>query len=148
MITKEQKVRLSIFLAVAAVLFILIVAAFIYPKLKEKGDIYYINFKGTSVHGLNKGSDVKYQGVKIGMVEDIEVDEKGQVESFCSWLRRNRRCVVAISENQGCGCCVHMFQLVLRDCPQEMPCEAGGTFDDASVLHGPDRDRIIQELLA
>lgn len=74
MITKEQKVRLSIFLVVAAVLFIIILAAFIYPKLKEKGDVYYINFKGTSVNGLNKGSDVKYQGVKIGMVEDIEVN--------------------------------------------------------------------------
>ncbi len=74
MITKEQKVRLSIFLVVAAVLLIIILAAFIYPKLKEKGDTYYINFKGTSVNGLNKGSDVKYQGVKIGMVKDIEVN--------------------------------------------------------------------------
>lgn len=74
MITKEQKVRLSIFLVVAAVLFIIILAAFIYPKLKEKGDVYYINFKGTSVNGLNNGSDVKYQGVKIGMVKDIEVN--------------------------------------------------------------------------
>lgn len=74
MITKEQKVRLSIFLVVAAVLFIIILAAFIYPKLKEKGDVYYINFKGTSVNGLNNGSDVKYQGVKIGIVKDIEVN--------------------------------------------------------------------------
>jgi phospholipid/cholesterol/gamma-HCH transport system substrate-binding protein len=74
MITKEQKVRLSIFLVTAAVLFIVILAAFIYPKLKEKGDVYYINFKGTSVNGLNNGSDVKYQGVKIGIVKDIEVN--------------------------------------------------------------------------
>ena len=74
MITKEQKVRLSIFLVVAAFLFIIILAAFIYPKLKEKGDTYFINFKGTSVNGLNNGSDVKYQGVKIGMVKDIDVN--------------------------------------------------------------------------
>lgn len=74
MITKEQKVRLSIFLVVAAFLFIIILAAFIYPKLKEKGDVYYINFKGTSVNGLNNGSDVKYQGVKIGVVTDIDVN--------------------------------------------------------------------------
>jgi phospholipid/cholesterol/gamma-HCH transport system substrate-binding protein len=74
MITKEQKARLSIFLAAAAVLFIIILAAFIYPRLKEKGDAYYINFKGTSVNGLNNGSDVKYQGVKIGIVTDIEVN--------------------------------------------------------------------------
>lgn len=74
MITKEQKVRLSIFLVTAAILFIIILAAFIYPKLKEKGEIYYINFKGTSINGLNNGSDVKYQGVKIGIVKDIEVN--------------------------------------------------------------------------
>jgi len=74
MITKEQKVRLSVFLVTAAVLFIIILAAFIYPRLKEKGDVYYINFKGTSVNGLNNGSDVKYQGVKIGIVKDIEVN--------------------------------------------------------------------------
>jgi virulence factor Mce-like protein len=74
MITKEQKVRLSIFLVVAVFLFIIILAAFIYPKLKEKGDTYFINFKGTSVNGLNNGSDVKYQGVKIGMVKDIDVN--------------------------------------------------------------------------
>jgi phospholipid/cholesterol/gamma-HCH transport system substrate-binding protein len=74
MITKEQKVRLSIFLVVAAIMFIIILVAFIYPKLKEKGDVYYINFKGTSVNGLNNGSDVKYQGVKIGIVKDIEVN--------------------------------------------------------------------------
>jgi phospholipid/cholesterol/gamma-HCH transport system substrate-binding protein len=74
MITKEQKARLSIFLAAAAILFIIILAAFIYPILKEKGDAYYINFKGTSVNGLNNGSDVKYQGVKIGIVTDIEVN--------------------------------------------------------------------------
>ena len=74
MITKEQKVRLSIFLVTAAILFIIILAAFIYPKLKEKGEVYYINFKGTSVNGLNNGSDVKYQGVKIGIVKDIEVN--------------------------------------------------------------------------
>jgi phospholipid/cholesterol/gamma-HCH transport system substrate-binding protein len=74
MITKEQKVRLSIFLVTAAILFIIILAAFIYPKLKEIGEVYYINFKGTSVNGLNNGSDVKYQGVKIGIVKDIEVN--------------------------------------------------------------------------
>ena len=74
MITKEQKVRLSIFLVTASVLFIIILAAFIYPKLKERGDVYYINFKGTSVNGLNNGSDVKYQGVKIGIVKDIDVN--------------------------------------------------------------------------
>jgi len=86
MITKEQKVRLSIFLVTAAVLFIIILAAFIYPKLKEKGDIYYINFKGTSINGLNNGSDVKYQGVKIGIVKDIEVNP-ADLDSILVYVR-------------------------------------------------------------
>ena len=76
MITKEQKVRLSIFLVVAAVLLIGILAAFIYPKLKEKGVTYFVNFKDTSVNGLNQGSEVKYQGVKLGIVSRIRVNPR------------------------------------------------------------------------
>lgn len=76
MITREQKMRLGIFLAAAAVLLIVVLAAFIYPKLRDKGDTYYISFKGTSVNGLNVGSDVKYQGVKIGMVTRLHVNSR------------------------------------------------------------------------
>ncbi len=68
--------RLGIFLAAAAVLLIVVLAAFIYPKLRDKGDTYYISFKGTSVNGLNVGSDVKYQGVKIGMVTRLHVNSR------------------------------------------------------------------------
>ncbi len=74
MITKEQKFRLGVFLTVSTLLLVIILAIFIIPKLKEEGDIYFINFKGFSVNGVNEGADVKYQGVRIGKVSDIIVN--------------------------------------------------------------------------
>jgi phospholipid/cholesterol/gamma-HCH transport system substrate-binding protein len=52
----------------------MILAIFIYPKLQESGDIYFINFKKMSVSGLNTGATVKYQGVNIGRVSNIKVN--------------------------------------------------------------------------
>jgi phospholipid/cholesterol/gamma-HCH transport system substrate-binding protein len=74
MISKEQKVRLGVFLLVSSVLLTIILAIFIIPKLKDKGDIYYINFRGYSVNGVSEGADVKYQGVRIGKVTRLEVN--------------------------------------------------------------------------
>jgi phospholipid/cholesterol/gamma-HCH transport system substrate-binding protein len=76
MIKKEQKVRLGVFLVVSSVLLAAILAVFIIPKLSEEGDLYYINFKGMSVNGVNEGADVKYQGVRIGKVVRLEVNPK------------------------------------------------------------------------
>jgi len=74
MITREQKFRLEAFLVLTSILFVGILAIFIGPKLKEKGDIYVINFREISVNGVNEGADVKYQGVKIGKVSSIDVN--------------------------------------------------------------------------
>jgi len=74
MVTKEQKIRLSIFLFLSSVLLIIILIIFLLPKLQEEGDKYFINFKNISVNGLDKGSDVKYQGVKIGRVYVININ--------------------------------------------------------------------------
>jgi len=74
MITKEQKLRLGIFLSIATVILIVILAIFIAPKLKSEGDIYSIVFRGISVNGINEGVDVKYQGVKIGKVIQLAVN--------------------------------------------------------------------------
>ncbi|MCP5047044.1 MAG: MCE family protein [bacterium] len=76
MINKEQKFRLGVFLVVSTVLLAGILAIFIVPKLQEKGDRYFIHFKGTSVNGINEGAAVKYQGVKIGKVTGMEVNPK------------------------------------------------------------------------
>ncbi len=74
MVTKEQKIRLGIFLLLSSALLIIILIIFLLPKLQEEGDKYFINFKNISVNGLDKGSDVKYQGVKIGRVYVININ--------------------------------------------------------------------------
>jgi phospholipid/cholesterol/gamma-HCH transport system substrate-binding protein len=76
MIKKEQKLRLGVFLVVSSVLLAAILAVLIIPKLSEEGDLYYINFKGMSVNGVNEGADVKYQGVRIGKVVRLEVNPR------------------------------------------------------------------------
>ena len=74
MITKEQKFRLGVFLFISLFLLIAVLALFIVPKLQEEGDTYFINFRGMSVNGVNEGSDVKYQGVRIGKVTKMNVN--------------------------------------------------------------------------
>ena len=72
--TKEQKIRLGVFLFIASLLLFVILAILIVPKLREEGTIYYTNFKDTSVNGLYSGSPVKYQGVEVGKVSQIHVN--------------------------------------------------------------------------
>jgi phospholipid/cholesterol/gamma-HCH transport system substrate-binding protein len=74
MMTHEQKTRLGIFLAVATVIFLIALGFFLVPKLRETGDVYFVNFRNTSVNGLYLGSAVRYQGVEIGKVIRIEIN--------------------------------------------------------------------------
>ncbi len=76
MMTHEQKTRLGIFLVVATVLFVTAVGFFLIPTLREAGDVYFINFRDTSVYGLDVASIVRYQGVQIGKVIRMEVNPK------------------------------------------------------------------------
>lgn len=59
---------------VSLLLLIAVLAVFIVPKLQEEGDTYFINFREMSVNGVNEGSDVKYQGVRIGRVDRMDVN--------------------------------------------------------------------------
>ncbi|HLP60978.1 MAG TPA: MlaD family protein, partial [Candidatus Deferrimicrobium sp.] len=74
MITKEQRIRLLIFLSFSIVLLILIFGLFIMPKIRTVGDVYYVDFREMSVTGITEGADVKYQGVVIGKVIRMEVN--------------------------------------------------------------------------
>lgn len=82
MMTHEQKTRLGIFLAIATVIFLVVLGFFLVPKLQEAGDSYYIDFRDTSVNGLLLGSAVRYQGVEIGKVTKIEVNLKATNSVF------------------------------------------------------------------
>jgi phospholipid/cholesterol/gamma-HCH transport system substrate-binding protein len=76
MITHEQKIRLGVFLSLATVVFIAVAGFFIVPKLRDPGDVYFINFRDTSVQGLLVSSPVKYRGVEVGRVIRIDVNPK------------------------------------------------------------------------
>jgi phospholipid/cholesterol/gamma-HCH transport system substrate-binding protein len=75
MLKKEQKFRLRVFLLISLLILVFILALFIYPGLVEERDRYFINFRKMSVSGLSEGSTVKYQGVDIGEVVDIKVNQ-------------------------------------------------------------------------
>ncbi|MBN1225205.1 MAG: MCE family protein [Candidatus Aminicenantes bacterium] len=76
MVTKEQKIRLGIFLIISFGILVVVLAVFLIPKLSDQGEVYYINFKETSVNGLYVGSPVKYQGVEVGKVDRISVNHE------------------------------------------------------------------------
>jgi len=72
--TKEQYVRLGVFILVATAAILVVLAVFLVPKIREEGEAYFVNFKDMSVGGLFPGSPVKYQGVDIGKVTRIHVN--------------------------------------------------------------------------
>ena len=74
MMTHEQKIRLGVFLSLATVIFIAVAGFFIVPKLRDPGDVYFVNFRDTSVQGLLVSSPVKYRGVEVGRVIRIRVN--------------------------------------------------------------------------
>ena len=74
MITASQKIRLALFLIVGFTILFTVLALLIGSKLTEKRDFYYIIFEDTSVMGLQVGGSVLYRGIKIGRVEDIQIN--------------------------------------------------------------------------
>ena len=50
-----------------------------------------------------------------------------------------------ISANEGCGCCVNIYYLVVKDdCPPN-PCPGSGAFRDETVKYGVERDAVMEE---
>ncbi|MFO7849438.1 MAG: MlaD family protein, partial [Spirochaetia bacterium] len=81
MATKEQKIRVGLFFFIGLVL---IAALFLFAlgkNLFEEKKIYHIKFQDISVSGLEVGSNVKYHGITVGEIKNIEVsgDDIGDV---------------------------------------------------------------------
>ncbi|MSR82366.1 MAG: MCE family protein [Candidatus Latescibacteria bacterium] len=76
MATRAQKIRLGLFLLFSTAL----LAAFIFLlaglQFLEKREAYFIEFKDTSVGGLNIGSQVKYMGLRVGKVEEVSISRE------------------------------------------------------------------------
>lgn len=74
MITRSQRIRLGIFVTVASIILLAILFALSYNQFIKKKDIYYVAYKNISVTGLDVGSSVKYLGINVGNIKDIEID--------------------------------------------------------------------------
>jgi len=76
MITKQQKIRLGIFITTAIIILLAVVLALSMKRLFQKKDVYYISYKNVSITGLDVGSSVKYLGINVGNVKNIKIDPK------------------------------------------------------------------------
>ncbi|MDY0061850.1 MAG: MlaD family protein, partial [Myxococcota bacterium] len=75
-VTRAQRVRLGIFLAVGGGLTLAALILLAGAKLGERRDEYRVRFSdpAVSLSGLDVGSPVKYSGIRVGRVESIRVD--------------------------------------------------------------------------
>ncbi len=71
--TRAHYVAVGIFVLGAIILAFVAVLWLAHAEFGEHAKRYYIYFKG-SVAGLNKGSQVQYNGIPVGRVTDIRVD--------------------------------------------------------------------------
>lgn len=83
--TRAQTLRLGVFIAVAAALFVGTLIVLSGSALLERRDRYTIEFNET-VSGLEVGAAVKLLGVRVGRIESYRVvtDEKDMVEVVAS----------------------------------------------------------------
>lgn len=72
--TRQNKIRLGIFLIVSLTLLLSLIGFFTARQLLEKRDTYYVAYSGVSVSGLEVGSPVKYLGINVGTISDIMID--------------------------------------------------------------------------
>jgi len=75
MITRGQKIRLGLFVALSLLALLGFLAAVLGSFLWEDRDRYWVRYD-VSVSGLEIGAPVKYNGVRVGRVEGIRIDPK------------------------------------------------------------------------
>ena len=74
MTSRSQKVRLGVFLAVSGLIALGAVATLAGLRLWNPRDHYAVHYK-ESISGLELGSAVKMQGVRVGQVQHIRIDK-------------------------------------------------------------------------
>ncbi len=76
MATRAQKIRLALFLLFSSALLGGCVFLLAGLQFLERRDTYFIEFKDTSVGGLNIGSQVKYMGLRVGKIEEVKISRE------------------------------------------------------------------------
>ncbi|MBM3276621.1 MAG: MCE family protein [Candidatus Handelsmanbacteria bacterium] len=76
MATRAQKIRLALFLLFSGALLAALVFLLAGLQFLEERHRYTIEFKDTSVGGLNIGSQVKYMGLRVGKVEEVAISRE------------------------------------------------------------------------
>ncbi|MFP4430164.1 MAG: MlaD family protein [Spirochaetaceae bacterium] len=73
---RRQRIRLGIFLVLGAAVLITFFLLIAGSELFEARDTYYVEFSAGSVTGLQVGSQVRYNGIVVGAVEEIGFAEE------------------------------------------------------------------------
>jgi len=75
MITRMQKVRLGVFVAVSLLLLVGTLVTLTGLRIAEKRDTYTVRYT-MSLSGLEEGAQVKFNGVRVGRVDDIRINRE------------------------------------------------------------------------
>ncbi len=75
MISRAQKIRLGLFIVICIIALFALLVAVLGSVLWSERDTYTVRYD-ISVSGLEIGAPVKYNGVRVGRVERIEIDPK------------------------------------------------------------------------
>jgi phospholipid/cholesterol/gamma-HCH transport system substrate-binding protein len=76
MISRAQKIRLAVFFVIGFAVLLIVLVFLIGSKITEKRDSYVIVYQDTSVAGLQIGGPVLYRGIRIGRIDDIQIDRE------------------------------------------------------------------------
>ena len=72
-ITRAQGFRLGLFLTVSTTILVGTILALVGSSLLEQKDEYWLRIEG-SAGGLERGAQVRYNGIRVGRVEEVGID--------------------------------------------------------------------------
>ncbi len=74
--TRSQKIRLGIFIVVSASILAFLIIYFTARQLLQETATYYVEYHNISVNGMEVGSSVKYLGIKVGTISNIQINPR------------------------------------------------------------------------